>query len=211
MNATETATSGIKRTHLGKVCPAGELKPNPTPNLSTQGTGIEPALISAPETLLSTAEREAAEPAVRKGPPQNAEEDAETRRNRLRKALGVLASVVMTAASIYLAYQWWSHAQAWVKTDNAYVAAHIHNVSARVSGTVDEVFVDENQFVVAGSVLARLDKADFNVRRQQAQGQVAQADAQLRQARAQIAQAQAQVAREQARAVKAKSDSERAN
>ena len=59
-------------------------------------------------------------------------------------------------------------------------------------------------------VIARLDARDFEVKRQQAQGQVAQAQAQLQQAKAQIAQARAQVVRAQAQATKAQQDFERA-
>lgn len=107
-------------------------------------------------------------------------------------------------------YRWWDHARAWTKTDNAYVAAHVHTVSARVAGTIEEVLVKENQCVTAGSVLARLDRRDFEVRRQQARAQVAQAQAQVAQAQAQIALAHAAVAREEARATKAAHDFERA-
>ena len=98
-----------------------------------------------------------------------------------------------------------------MKTDNAYLAAHIHSISPRVAGTVKEVLVEENQPVEAGSVLARLDPRDLEVHRQQAQAQVAQADAQLQEAIARIAQAQAQVIREQAHATKAANDLLRAN
>jgi membrane fusion protein (multidrug efflux system) len=84
-------------------------------------------------------------------------------------------------------------------------------VSTRVSGTVTDVLVEENQTVTAGTLLARLDPRDFEVRRQQALAQVAQAHAQARQAEAQISQTRAQIAREQARATKAKGDLHRAD
>lgn len=109
-----------------------------------------------------------------------------------------------------LGVRWWHHARAWVNTDNAYVTAHVHSVSARVSGTVKEVLVEENQAVIAGSVLARLDPSDLEVKQQQALAQLAQARAQFTQADAQISQARAQVAREQARANKAQLDLTRA-
>jgi membrane fusion protein (multidrug efflux system) len=91
------------------------------------------------------------------------------------------------------------------------VASHIHIISSRVAGTVKEVLIDENQTVTQGTVLARLDPRDFEVRRQQAEAQVAQAGAQLRQADAQLSQARAQVTRERARATKASQDLERAS
>jgi membrane fusion protein (multidrug efflux system) len=124
----------------------------------------------------------------------------------------VLASLgaAVTAVIAWSAYRWWDYNRTWVRTDNAYVATHIHQVSSRVAGTVTEVLVEENQMVEAGKVMARLDARDFEVKRQQGLAQVAQAQAQLQQAKAQIAQARAQVAREQAQTTKAKQDFERA-
>jgi membrane fusion protein (multidrug efflux system) len=123
--------------------------------------------------------------------------------------LALLGAAVTTLAA-WSAYRWWDYTRTWVRTDNAYVAAHIHQVSPRVAGTVTEVLVEENQTVEAGKVIARLDGRDFEVKRQQGLAQVAQAQAQVQQANAQIAQARAQVAREQAQATKAKQDFERA-
>jgi membrane fusion protein (multidrug efflux system) len=93
-----------------------------------------------------------------------------------------------------------------VKTDNAYVAAHVHQVSPRVAGTVSEVLVQENQVVAAGQVVARLDARDYEVKRQEALAQSAQAHAHFQQAQAQIALARAEIAREQAHTTKAQQD-----
>ncbi len=129
---------------------------------------------------------------------------------RTRRSAQALIALLAIPLACWGTYRAWDHARGWAKTDNAYVAAHIHTVSARVAGTIQEVLVEENQVVAAGSVLARLDSRDFEVRRQQARAQLAQARAQVQQAEAQIAQAQAQVAREQARDIKAAQDLERA-
>jgi membrane fusion protein, multidrug efflux system len=126
---------------------------------------------------------------------------------RLALTLLITAVTVVTAWS---AYRWLAHLRAWEKTDNAYVAGHIHQVSSRVAGTVSEVLVEENDRVEAGKVIARLDTRDFEVKRQQAQAEVSQAQAHLQQAEAQVAQARAQVAREQAQVTKAQQDLERA-
>jgi membrane fusion protein (multidrug efflux system) len=117
--------------------------------------------------------------------------------------LGLCAAVCSLVA-------WWQHSRGWTKTDNAYVAGHVHSISSRVAGTVSEVLADENQAVEAGAMLARLDARDFQVRRQQAEAQVAQTQAQIQQAESQVEQARAQVAREQAHAQKAQRDLQRA-
>ena len=115
-----------------------------------------------------------------------------------------LLGAALTTATAWSACRWWDYAHTWVKTDNAYVAAHIHQVSPRVAGTVSEVLVQENQ------VVARLDARDFEVRRQQALAQSAQANARFQQTQAQIAQARAEIAREQAHTTKAQQDLARA-
>jgi len=126
-----------------------------------------------------------------------------------RAALALLGAAVTTTVA-WSGYRWWDYARTWVRTDNAYVAAHIHQVSSRVAGTISEVLVEENQVVAIGQVLARLDPRDFEIRRQQALAQLAQARAQLQQAQARIAQTRSEVTREQAQSTKAQQDLERA-
>jgi membrane fusion protein (multidrug efflux system) len=121
-----------------------------------------------------------------------------------------LSAFVALASLGYVGGSYFTYLRSWVKTDNAYLAAHVHTISSRLAGTVKEVLVDENQAVAAGTILARLDARDFEVRRQQALAQVAQARAQLKEAEARIAQAHAQVARDEARALKARNDLARA-
>jgi membrane fusion protein, multidrug efflux system len=128
----------------------------------------------------------------------------EPRRHRL-----ALASIVI-AAGVFLGWRWWAYAPAWVKTDNAYVSGRIHQVSARLPGTIQEVLVEENQLVDAGAVLVRLDRRDLNVKHEQALALAAQAAAKVQEAEAQIAQARATIDREQARATKAGQDLQRA-
>ena len=130
--------------------------------------------------------------------------------NRKPRRLRLLTGVATLGVCAGIGWVWWQHARMWVKTDNAYVTAHIHTISSRVAGTVKEVLADENQFVAAGSILASLDPGDLEVKREQVLAQLGQARAQLQQAEAQIAQANAQLAREQARATKATQDLKRA-
>ncbi len=131
----------------------------------------------------------------------------------LRHWRRVAFGFLLCAATLLAGYggvRWWQHAAAWAKTDNAYLAGHIHQVSSRIAGTVKEVLVEENQMVQAGSPVAVLDTTDFEIKRQQALAQLAQARAQYEQAQAQISQAEAQVTRMRAQAGKATRDFDRA-
>jgi membrane fusion protein, multidrug efflux system len=53
-------------------------------------------------------------------------------------------------------------------TDDAYLAGHLHPISARVSDTVQQVLIDDNQHVVKGQTLVILDPNDYKVRLDQA-------------------------------------------
>src|SRR5690242_330429 len=58
---------------------------------------------------------------------------------------GVCAGVVLIGVFLY-----WLHARNFVSTDDAYTTTHVHEISARVAGTVQGVDVDDNQSVKAG-------------------------------------------------------------
>ncbi len=79
-------------------------------------------------------------------------------------------------------------------TTDAYITGHVHAVSARISNTVIDVRVDDNQHVHAGDVLVVLDPKDYVVSEQQAEAQLAGAKAQATAAAAQIAQSTAAIA-----------------
>ncbi|AFY75068.1 multidrug resistance efflux pump [Synechococcus sp. PCC 7502] len=73
-----------------------------------------------------------------------------------------------TILAIFL-LRWWHYAQTHQETDNAYVRGHINPVTARISGTVLEVLVDDNQSVAKGALLVKLDPNDYRVILQQSQ------------------------------------------
>ncbi|MBI3524241.1 MAG: HlyD family secretion protein [Betaproteobacteria bacterium] len=79
----------------------------------------------------------------------------------------------------------------YVETDNAYVKADKVPISAEVSGPVKEVLVAENQAVVAGQPLFRLDSTPF-------QEAVAKAEAKLAQVRSDLAALKASYREKQA-------------
>lgn len=95
------------------------------------------------------------------------------------RLLALAAAAVLLLGGLgyggYLLYYSYTH----VSTDDAYVAAHIGPVSARIPGTVVEVRVDDNQEVKAGDVLVRLDPKDYEVALAQARAAVDSAKADL--------------------------------
>jgi membrane fusion protein (multidrug efflux system) len=79
---------------------------------------------------------------------------------RYRKQALIGAAVVLGLIGVgaYLYY-----ASFHQTTDDAYTTGHVHSISTRVSGTVIEVAVDDNEVVKKGQVLVRLDPRDFQV------------------------------------------------
>jgi membrane fusion protein, multidrug efflux system len=80
----------------------------------------------------------------------------------------------------------WHYYGARESTDDAQVDAHIAPVSARVSGTVNKVLVDNNTFVKAGTVLVELDPKDYQVAVDKARADLADAQAAARAARTSV-------------------------
>ena len=84
---------------------------------------------------------------------------------------------------IIAAYAVWSYYAARESTDDAQIDAHIVPISARVSGTVEKVNVNDNQYVEAGTVLVQLDPTDYQVALDRARAELQDAMAILQAAR----------------------------
>jgi membrane fusion protein (multidrug efflux system) len=64
-----------------------------------------------------------------------------------------------------------------VETDDAQVDGNLYQVSARVAGQVVKVYIEDNQKVNAGDLLAEVDPRDYQVALEQAQANLASAQA----------------------------------
>ncbi|HET8900792.1 MAG TPA: HlyD family secretion protein [Holophagaceae bacterium] len=119
---------------------------------------------------------------------------------------GITVLVLGAALAIY------SHNR--VSTDDAQVDGHSAPISARVSGSVQEILVQDNQVVKAGQVLVKLDPRDLQAEVAQAQASLDAAIADARKARlsavqgrtSDMARARAMVAAQAAISEKAQAD-----
>jgi membrane fusion protein (multidrug efflux system) len=91
---------------------------------------------------------------------------------RKRVLLGV-TSVVMLAALGYGLY-WFLYLRHYESTDNAYVQAHVVQITPQVTGTVLAVLADDTDAVKAGQALVRLDPTDARLALDRAESQLAQ-------------------------------------
>ena len=115
---------------------------------------------------------------------------------------------VALLAGLVLGVRAWQHGRNWVGTDDAFLNAHVEQVSSRIAGRVESVPVRDNEFVRAGQLLVALDDRDLRVAIQQREAKLASAKADVTKAEAQALAAQAaalQVAA-QLESAKAKSD-----
>ncbi len=93
--------------------------------------------------------------------------------NRRRNIVILIAVVVILVAGIFL----WRWLSSYESTDDAQADVHLYPVSARVSGYVVRVNVDDNQWVEKGAVLVEIDPKDYEVAVAQAQANLATAEA----------------------------------
>jgi membrane fusion protein, multidrug efflux system len=126
-------------------------------------------------------------------------------RNGPRRRFLVIGAVIAVLA-IFFGVRYWMYASTHEDTDDAYVTGYTHQISSRITGTVQEVLVDDNWHVTAGQPLLKLDPRDYQVQLDKDRASYLQAQAQLLQATAQIPLAEAQLAQAQAQA-----DSTKAN
>jgi membrane fusion protein (multidrug efflux system) len=90
-----------------------------------------------------------------------------------RRAIVLVVVVVLALVAVGL---WWRSTFS-EDTDDAQVNGHLIQVSSRIAGQVAKVYVDENQLVKAGDVIAQLDPRDYQVAVENAQAALASAQA----------------------------------
>src|SRR6266481_7158111 len=82
-----------------------------------------------------------------------------TRSKRRRNIVIILIVLVMVVGGVYL----WRYLSSYESTDDAQVDVHLYPVSARISGYVVKVNVDDNQYVKQGTVLVEIDPKDYEI------------------------------------------------
>jgi membrane fusion protein (multidrug efflux system) len=106
------------------------------------------------------------------------------------KALAIILGLFLVAGLV--GGLWWLTHRGIEDTDDATLEGHIHPVSARVAGTVQDVLVDDNQLVKQGQVLAVLDPTEYKITLSQAEHNLDLAKSQAQTAAKNIAVSQKQ-------------------
>ncbi len=88
---------------------------------------------------------------------------------------GLIVVLILLVIGVFFL---WRYLTSYESTDDAQVDGHINSVSARVSGHVIKLNVDDNQYVEKGTVLVEIDPADYEVAVARARADYADAEAQ---------------------------------
>ncbi|MGN6368992.1 MAG: efflux RND transporter periplasmic adaptor subunit [Phycisphaerae bacterium] len=116
------------------------------------------------------------------GAPLTASEKPKGRRRKWVLGIGLAVIALLGIA----AFIWWLDARHYESTDDAFLDAHVVEVSPRISGHVLKVLVNDNQEVKAGDLLVELDPSMLDKQVQQAQANLDAAKAQANQAKTSI-------------------------
>lgn len=102
------------------------------------------------------------------------DENGRGRRNTLVFAsiLGILVLVGVVG--------FWLYSRTYESTDDAQVDGHVNGITSRIDGVIKAIYVEENQSIQAGQLVAEMDPRDYEVALEQAQAQFLKAQADLR-------------------------------
>jgi membrane fusion protein (multidrug efflux system) len=92
---------------------------------------------------------------------------------RFRRIYLVPLAVIVIVGAVVL----WRYFSSYQSTDDAQVDVHLYPVSARVSGYVIRVNVNDNEYVTKGTVLVEIDPKDYEVALARAKADLANAEA----------------------------------
>src|SRR5271170_537882 len=95
---------------------------------------------------------------------------------RRRNIVIIVVVLVLLVGGVLL----WRYLSTYESTDDAQVDVHLYPVSARISGYVVRVNVDDNQWVQQGAVLVEIDPKDYEVAVAQAQANLENSEATAR-------------------------------
>jgi membrane fusion protein (multidrug efflux system) len=95
------------------------------------------------------------------------------RRSSYKRWIILASLVVLAVGSVFL----WHYLSGFESTDDAQVDVHLYPVSARISGYIEKVDVDDNQWVDEGSTIVEIDPRDYEVALERAQATLGASEA----------------------------------
>jgi membrane fusion protein (multidrug efflux system) len=115
-----------------------------------------------------------------------------------RHPLAFVGGLILLFVALPTGYVYWDYASHYESTDDAFIAARQFPIAPKVPGYLTAVPVTDDEHVVAGQVIARIDDRDYSNALAEAKAQVAAARANIENIDAQIVVQQAQIRANQA-------------
>ncbi|HEY6802791.1 MAG TPA: efflux RND transporter periplasmic adaptor subunit [Pyrinomonadaceae bacterium] len=103
-----------------------------------------------------------------------------------RRPVFLIVAIVIFVVLAFLGIRYWLHARSHETTDDAFIDAHVTAVSPKVGGYVTKVYIQSNQQVNKGDLLAEIDPRDFEAKLEQAKAALSAGQARLREARTSV-------------------------
>jgi membrane fusion protein (multidrug efflux system) len=125
---------------------------------------------------------------LRESTPPRAEERLEEKQssagsspeNGQGRRKSILFASIIGIVVLVGALGFWLYSSTYESTDDAEVDGHLNGVTARIDGVIKGVYVEENQTIQVGQLVAEMDSRDYQVALEQAQAQFLKAQADLR-------------------------------
>ena len=127
-------------------------------------------------------------------PPTQLQQPRKPLKTMLLAGLGLTALI----GAALLGAHWWSVGRFIESTNDAYLQADSLSVASKISGTVSEVYVSDNQTVSVGQPLVRLDARPYQAAREKAEAAIRAAEADIARGEAELEQHSASIAQVQA-------------
>lgn len=110
-------------------------------------------------------------------------EEPEIQRSRPRRRFIIIGVVAILVVGALL---WWWHSTYYEDTDDAQVDGNLVQISSRIVGHVENVYVQQNQYVNAGDKLVQIDPSDYETALQQAEANLESDEASYEAARVNV-------------------------
>lgn len=126
--------------------------------------------------------------------------------NNKRKKIAIIVFILLAVLGVITLYLYLRYQSTHITTDDAFIDGTVHTIAAKVLGTVEKIYVKDNQPVKHGDLLIEIDPADYDVKVKEALSGLNAEKARLLEIKATIEAAEKQLLE-----LNAKVESEKAN